>query len=407
MKFSQAAAVTIAALSAAATASPNPLARRAGQCPVGYTMSTYYVTVPVTPSSSPASSSQPTTTISLTSTWTDTVTASPSPVSSAAAGAGAVSTAATTAAAPVSSAETSAVASSSVQQKQAPTTLVTSAAPATTTPVEVVSTSSTSAAPVQPTTTSSTSSTTVAPQPTTTSTSTSVAPESTSTTSSAAPQATAASSSSSSSSSVVLGSSNSGTATYYTTNGVADGTCGFSTYTLPSGIFGTALSDSNWDNAANCGACVSVTGPLGNSIKAMIVDECPGCGLNHLDLFPDAFSVLDALTVGVIDVTWEIVECGITTPLVLQNDNGASQYWFSMQVVNSNVPVQSLEVSTDGGNTWQATTRTYYNFFENTSGFGTDTVDVRVTSITGESIVVNNVSVSSGSATTASGNFQA
>lgn len=136
-----------------------------------------------------------------------------------------------------------------------------------------------------------------------------------------------------------------------------------------------------------------------------IVDECPGCGENHLDLFENAFAELAATSVGVINVDWTIVECGIDSPIILQNKDGTSQYWFAMQVVNSNVPVKSLEVSTDGGNTWQSTTRAYYNYFENSSGFGTDTVDVRVTSITGKSIVVNNVSCSSGSSTTASSNF--
>jgi hypothetical protein len=61
----------------------------------------------------------------------------------------------------------------------------------------------------------------------------------------------------------------SGQATFYGGN-VAGGACSFSTYTLPSDIFGTALSDSNWNNSVNCGACVSVTGPSGNSILAMV-----------------------------------------------------------------------------------------------------------------------------------------
>lgn len=61
----------------------------------------------------------------------------------------------------------------------------------------------------------------------------------------------------------------SGEATFYGGN-VNGGACSFSTYTLPSSIMGTALSDSNWDNSANCGACVSVTGPSGNAITAMV-----------------------------------------------------------------------------------------------------------------------------------------
>lgn len=63
--------------------------------------------------------------------------------------------------------------------------------------------------------------------------------------------------------------SNSGEATFYGGN-VAGGMCSFTGYTIPSGILGTALSDANWANADNCGACVSVTGPDGNSIKAMV-----------------------------------------------------------------------------------------------------------------------------------------
>lgn len=76
-----------------------------------------------------------------------------------------------------------------------------------------------------------------------------------------------------------------------------------------------------------------------------------------------------------------------------------------MQVVNANVPVASLEVSTDGGNTWRSTTRKYYNYFENQSGFGTDTVDVRVTSVLGGTVTVKDVSVDSGVSVTASKNF--
>ena len=60
-----------------------------------------------------------------------------------------------------------------------------------------------------------------------------------------------------------------GEATFYGGN-VAGGACSFSTYTLPSSLFGTALSDSNWDDAAECGACISVTGPDGNAITAMV-----------------------------------------------------------------------------------------------------------------------------------------
>ena len=62
-----------------------------------------------------------------------------------------------------------------------------------------------------------------------------------------------------------------GQATYYGGN-VHGGTCSFSTFNLPSGLYGTALSDSNWNTAANCGGCVKVNHG-GKSITAMIVDQ--------------------------------------------------------------------------------------------------------------------------------------
>ena len=76
-----------------------------------------------------------------------------------------------------------------------------------------------------------------------------------------------------------------------------------------------------------------------------------------------------------------------------------------MQVVNANKRVTSLEVSTDGGKTWQQTTRQPYNFFEKSSGFGTSSVDVRVTSVDGDVVIVNNVQVTPDSVVTASANF--
>ncbi|KAH7386550.1 RlpA-like double-psi beta-barrel-protein domain-containing protein-containing protein [Cadophora sp. MPI-SDFR-AT-0126] len=196
----------------------------------------------------------------------------------------------------------------------------------------------------------------------------------------------------------------SGEATFYGGN-VAGGMCSFSTYTLPAGVFGTALSDSNWDNSANCGACVSVTGPNGNAVTAMIVDQCPGCGTNHLDLFPDAFAALADPSKGIIPITWDYVDCPITTPLAVHNKEGVSANWFSMQVVNANKEVSSLEVSTDGGSTWKSTTRKEYNFFENSSGFGTTTVDVKATSVDGDVVTVKDVNVVAGESKNAASNF--
>ncbi|KAF4968784.1 hypothetical protein FSARC_3913 [Fusarium sarcochroum] len=191
----------------------------------------------------------------------------------------------------------------------------------------------------------------------------------------------------------------SGTSTHYGGN-VAGGNCGFVAYTIPSGLYGTAFSGSNWDNAGACGNCIEVTGPTGKKIKAMIVDKCPECNKGHLDLFENAFSAVGGSN-GLVQTSWRSISCDITTPLVLRT----SPYWFSMQVRNSNLPVKSLEVSTDNGKSWKGTTRKDYNFFENPSGFQTQTVDVRVTSSAGSTIIVKGVTVNPQVETKAGSNF--
>lgn len=137
----------------------------------------------------------------------------------------------------------------------------------------------------------------------------------------------------------------------------------------------------------------------------MVVDQCPGCGNNHLDLFQAGFARLADISRGIIPISWDFVPCGITSPIVLKNKSGTSPWWFSMQVQNSNIAVASLEVSTDAGRTWQRTQRQPYNFFENSAGFRTDFVDVRVTSTSGQTIIVRNVSIASETTRTAASNF--
>lgn len=60
----------------------------------------------------------------------------------------------------------------------------------------------------------------------------------------------------------------SGQATFYGGN-TQGGMCSFSTYTLPSGVYGTALGDSNWDGSEACGRCVKVNYG-GKSLTAMV-----------------------------------------------------------------------------------------------------------------------------------------
>lgn len=96
-----------------------------------------------------------------------------------------------------------------------------------------------------------------------------------------------------------------------------------------------------------------------------------------------------------IDINWNVVSCAFSSPLAVQNKEGTSSYWFSIQVQNSNWPVDTVHVSTDGGNTWENTVSRDYNFFERQKGggFGTDMVDLKISCFGGGVVYVRDVEI--------------
>jgi len=60
-----------------------------------------------------------------------------------------------------------------------------------------------------------------------------------------------------------------GQATFYGGN-VEGGTCSFSGYKIPNGLYGVAMTSTYWVDAWVCGGCLKVTGPKGNSVVAMV-----------------------------------------------------------------------------------------------------------------------------------------
>jgi len=56
-----------------------------------------------------------------------------------------------------------------------------------------------------------------------------------------------------------------------------------------------------------CGKTVTVN-YQGKTVVVQVVDKCPSCGANDIDLSPAAFSVLADESVGVIQATWTLQE---------------------------------------------------------------------------------------------------
>jgi hypothetical protein len=230
---------SVAALLGAATVSGGSLAANEhdGHCPKGYTMSVYYktITVETYPTATPVVSTiidSPTP-----ATIESQAFAEPTVISSSAPAIEESETQTSAAAVPIeseSSTSSTHVAETSTAESAAAVALL----PTTSDKPVVIQTIAAPASTEQATTTQSTV------------------------------KATSTSSTSSSSSSDST-SQNAGKATFYSGD-MTGGTCSFTGYTLPSHLTGTALSLSRWDDAANCGRCVSVTGPSGTTIKAMV-----------------------------------------------------------------------------------------------------------------------------------------
>ena len=94
----------------------------------------------------------------------------------------------------------------------------------------------------------------------------------------------------------------SGEATYYNAEGL--GACGIQT---PPDYLVAAINDEQYSKA-NCGRCVSVTGPKG-TVVVRILDKCPGCDSGDLDLSITAFTKIADKSAGRVKIKWRFVDC--------------------------------------------------------------------------------------------------
>ncbi|KAF9556285.1 riboflavin-aldehyde forming enzyme [Agrocybe pediades] len=81
------------------------------------------------------------------------------------------------------------------------------------------------------------------------------------------------------------------------------GSCGFNNVDSD---FVVALNSAQAAGNAHCGQLIRVQFQA-TTILVQVVDTCPGCGVNGIDLSPGAFQALAPLDVGRIQVTWDFV----------------------------------------------------------------------------------------------------
>lgn len=176
-----------------------------------------------------------------------------------------------------------------------------------------------------------------------------------------------------------------GRATYYGATGA--GNCSFDP--SPNDLMVAAMNTVDYANARLCGAYVEVTGPEA-TVVVRIVDRCPECPQNHIDLSEQAFDRIAELSAGNIPITWRIVSPALDGPIVYRFKEGSNQWWTAVQIRNHRNPVARLEYRTSQGQ-FKPVPREEYNYFVETSGMGPGPYTFRVTDIYGNVLTDSNL----------------
>lgn len=175
------------------------------------------------------------------------------------------------------------------------------------------------------------------------------------------------------------------------------GNCDFKDWDPPAGFPEVAMAGNLWNSASLCGSCVEVTGPTGLKKVAIVGDSCFSCSNDGLDMDPVMWNAVTGnASPSALPITWGIVPCGFPTPLKIINKEGVSKYFMSMQIAGANQPVHSVEISTDGGQSWTKTNRQSSDNFFQLSNPPKDaaTVAVKVTCASGKKVFANSVDYS-------------
>ncbi len=161
-----------------------------------------------------------------------------------------------------------------------------------------------------------------------------------------------------------LGAKTTGIATWYDATG--SGSCGFPE--SPSDLDVVAFNGVLFAGSAACGSCVRVTGPSGET-TVRVVDWCPECASDHLDLSLQAFEKITGdREIGRVAITFQTVSCAVAGPIQYHFKEGSSEWWTAIQIRNHRLPIVKVEYRRDGA--FVEMTRQSYNYFLEENGVG-------------------------------------
>jgi expansin (peptidoglycan-binding protein) len=172
----------------------------------------------------------------------------------------------------------------------------------------------------------------------------------------------------------------SGIATFYDYSGSKEVACSFD---VGADTNITAMNDAEYAKSASCGSCLAVSGPKG-SVTVRIVDRCPGCEKNHIDLSAEAFAKIAEPKAGRVPITYQLVSCSVPGNMSYRIKEGSSKFWTALQVRDHKVPIAKVEYKKKGVYTDMG--RVDYNYFIDQKGVGDQPsgIAIRITATDGQ-----------------------
>src|SRR5580698_9018717 len=106
-----------------------------------------------------------------------------------------------------------------------------------------------------------------------------------------------------------------------------------------------SLPRGRYGNGTDCGAYLTITGPRG-TVQAEIVDVCPGCSADQLDLSTAAFAQLQPLADGTVPVSYQLArDPALPGPLAVRIQPGSTSGSMAIQVLNHGNPLSRVQVN--------------------------------------------------------------
>jgi expansin (peptidoglycan-binding protein) len=182
---------------------------------------------------------------------------------------------------------------------------------------------------------------------------------------------------------------------YFYNPGDGDGSCSFAP--LPADGRYASVSPAQYAGGAACGSYLDVTGPDG-TVRAEVVDLCPGCSGGGLDMSEAAFGRVASTAAGTAEVSYRVVrDPRLPGPLELRLAQTASPGWLAVQVLNTGNPLRSVRMRWTGQHTWQPLVLSSDDYWAEPAGAGPGPFRFLVTDAFGHRAVLTGIRLLPGS----------